>query len=475
MTVCSIRTTLLLKRNLFLLFISASIVFPAQARIRKIVCKRGKIRVTIVDNVKKYSCVIKKRKVTKTADGKTPFFNGPFRYQASWWARLAARTTGSPTLSSNRYRGYLEGEQDILTTSRLIFGGRVTHDLMSNIQSDEEYRDDFSQNGKPEAEIWNFFGEYKNNGWRVRVGQQQVAWGETFGFFYADLVNPKDLRERSLGRLSELRLPVPMINTQWSTENLSVQLLYLPFFSPDRLPTAKSDFFPDLNIPVEVDTTSSYKLDDPKGDVGGRISGTIKGMDLSLLHFDYMDRQPFYKIKTDVVDKLMLERHHRRIKSTGLTFSTELAGWIVRSENVYTPSRSFNTVGAAGIAESHSIQRVHVIGLDAPKMGKLSFGIQFSNDRLIGGEETLLRPREINLTSLRLAHDLPNESTIELLATNALNDGSSLIQATYLKPVSDIHELEFYVNQFGGSSASFFGQTKDASRVYIGIRGAFNG
>jgi hypothetical protein len=478
-----------LKKSLAILALSCVLLpeaFSAPVRrTRKIVCKRGTIRVTTIDGIKKYSCVVKTKKksekviVKESAEPSAPFLNGPLRYQANWWGRVSARTVGGPTLASNRYRGYLEAEQDISTSGKFVLGGRATHDLMSNFQG-EEFRDDFSRNKKPEIELWNAFGEYRKDGYRLRVGQQQIAWGETFGFFYADLVNPKDLRERSLGRLSELRLPTPMANLQWSGDSLSVQFLYLPFFKPDRNPTPKSDFFPNLtgsNLPagLTVDTSAGYKLDDSQGDVGGRISGTVKGVDISVLYFDYIDRQPYYTM-TPTFPTIVLDRRYRRIQSTGLTFSTELeGGWIIRSENVYTPSRSFNSFDVMGLTETKSSQRVHVLGIDAPKWEKAYFGLQLSNDSLKGGKTPFQRPRDLSLASFRIAYDLPEESMIEALIASALGSGGELIQATYTRPLSDIHELEIYWDQFHGGPTTFFGQTEKASRIYIGFRGAFNG
>ena len=47
---------------------------------------------------------------------------------------------------------------------------------------------------------------------RVRVGNQSVVWGEAFGAYYADIVNPKDLRQSALGDVATWRLPIPMVN-----------------------------------------------------------------------------------------------------------------------------------------------------------------------------------------------------------------------------------------------------------------------
>jgi hypothetical protein len=41
--------------------------------------------------------------------------------------------------------------------------------------------------------------QYKRNKFQLRFGNQQLVWGEAFGFFFADIINPKDTREFGLG------------------------------------------------------------------------------------------------------------------------------------------------------------------------------------------------------------------------------------------------------------------------------------
>jgi len=40
----------------------------------------------------------------------------------------------------------------------------------------------------------------------VRLGRQQIVWGEAIGTFVTDVVNPKDFREFVLPDFSELRI-----------------------------------------------------------------------------------------------------------------------------------------------------------------------------------------------------------------------------------------------------------------------------
>src|SRR5207237_739372 len=45
------------------------------------------------------------------------------------------------------------------------------------------------------AEMWQAYTDYRNGGWWVRLGKQQIAWGEALGLRVLDTVNPLDLSQ----------------------------------------------------------------------------------------------------------------------------------------------------------------------------------------------------------------------------------------------------------------------------------------
>ncbi len=63
---------------------------------------------------------------------------------------------------------------------------------------------------------------------RLRVGFQSLSWGETFGFFIADLPNPRDLSDPLLLEIAHIKKPVFMIQDQWFFEGGSVQAFFTP-------------------------------------------------------------------------------------------------------------------------------------------------------------------------------------------------------------------------------------------------------
>ena len=76
------------------------------------------------------------------------------------------------------------------------------------------YSDAVRERDSHELLMRDFYLEYKSGTALVRLGNQQVVWGEAFGFYFADIVNPKDLREYGLGDLTDQRLQVPMLNAK---------------------------------------------------------------------------------------------------------------------------------------------------------------------------------------------------------------------------------------------------------------------
>ena len=73
--------------------------------------------------------------------------------------------------------------------------------------------------------------DYTNGPWFIRVGKQQVVWGQADGVAVLDRVNPVDLTEYWLPDAVDIRIPVGMININYSPKvNSNLQLLIIPDF-----------------------------------------------------------------------------------------------------------------------------------------------------------------------------------------------------------------------------------------------------
>ncbi|MCM8770708.1 MAG: DUF1302 domain-containing protein [Candidatus Omnitrophica bacterium] len=92
--------------------------------------------------------------------------------------------------------------------------------------------------------------DYMNGPWFLRLGKQQVSWGQADGIAILDRVNPVDLSEYWLPDAVDLRIPLWMANINYSPKlNSNLQLLIIPDFEQSTAAPPSAPF-----------TFRSYKL-----------------------------------------------------------------------------------------------------------------------------------------------------------------------------------------------------------------------
>ncbi len=73
--------------------------------------------------------------------------------------------------------------------------------------------------------------DYTRDNWFLRLGKQQVVWGQADGIAVLDRVNPVDLSEYWLPDLQDIRIPLWMANINYSPKlNSNLQVLIIPDF-----------------------------------------------------------------------------------------------------------------------------------------------------------------------------------------------------------------------------------------------------
>src|SRR5438876_903402 len=77
----------------------------------------------------------------------------------------------------------------------------------------------------------------------VRLGRQQIVWGEAISTFVTDVVNPKDFREFVLPDFSELRIPIWALDATYRlAEGVSVEGVWTPDTRTNKLPKQGAEF-----------------------------------------------------------------------------------------------------------------------------------------------------------------------------------------------------------------------------------------
>jgi len=85
--------------------------------------------------------------------------------------------------------------------------------------------------------------DYTNGPWFLRLGKQQVSWGQADGVSILDRVNPSDLTEYWLPDIADIRIPLWMANINYSPKlNSNLQVLIIPDFEQSTAAPPGSPF-----------------------------------------------------------------------------------------------------------------------------------------------------------------------------------------------------------------------------------------
>jgi hypothetical protein len=315
--------------------------------------------------------------------------------------------------------------------------------------------------------------QYKSGPATIKVGNQQVVWGEAFGFYYADLINPKDFRDFGIGPLERNRLHTPMVNFKWNFNDNVFQLLYVvkPFFN--KTPNIGSDFSFPFNrffAPGTFTFNDERTLDISwkNAEYGGRFTPNILGIDLSFLYFNYFDRAPVYISSLSAGQTNILGKHNR-LETLGATLSLPVSTLVLRAETLFNRHKHFNKF-TGDLNSFSSDQFVGVVGVDYIVGDRWRLGVQLSENYRFRTEEGALEKASTQLVTGHGSFTLLQDQTLDLLVAYGPHDGSSLTELSYTIPMSKRIDLLIASDLFNGGSSSQFGLYHPATRAYIQIK-----
>ena len=152
---------------------------------------------------------------------------------------------------------------------------------------------------------------------RLTVGQQSIRWGSSDVLQPGDVIAPKDYRDGFLAVGGRARMAVAAVRYQWSAADWETDLVWLPFFVPNRVDFFGSDAAALVGAPTDylpplLSGAGSWLLQPStrallqpvllqtelpeatfaNGSLGGRIVGHGEGWDGGIGLFAGWDRMP---------------------------------------------------------------------------------------------------------------------------------------------------------------------------------------
>lgn len=322
----------------------------------------------------------------------------------------------------------------------------------------------------------------------VRLGKQQVVWGQADGLRVLDVVNPLDFREWILGDLEDRRIPTWMANLEIPVGDLNVQLLWVPDHSYDDLPDVDGRFGltspifvpqpPDgliLTAPpviASVDRPDRLIRDD---DYGVRLSGFFGGWDLSLNYFyHYQDQQVLERRFTSPTE-VRIAPGYERTHLIGASASNSFRKATLRAEIGYSTDRFFldSAVGDEdGLFETGVFESV--FGLDYPVDSDLLLSVQLFQSLLFHKPETATRSRLENTAAFLMTKEFLNDALrFRTQVIHSLDRHDGQLEFGFEYDFRSNLVLKAGVDVFYGENAGLFGQFGDRDRITFGVDYSF--
>lgn len=329
----------------------------------------------------------------------------------------------------------------------------------------------------------------------LKLGLQQVVWGQADGLRILDVVNPLDYREFILEDFLDSRRPLWMARSDLPLGDGTLQMLWIPYFAPGRQPGAEKEFglgpvyglgllSPSSSSPpipgggLEIGPTERPATTLGNSQVGLRYQHTLGGWDLTGNYFRGWEDLPTPFLGQPASGtppgRTLLEPRHVRREVIGGTATTARgpvvfrfeAGWNRHRPVALQPQALLD--GSAPNGFGRAAQFSSVVGLDYSVTPWLWVSGQYFLQETFEKQERLLLPRTSHLVSLYWrAQFFRDRFRPELFLLVGLHERQSMIRPRLTRLLGDHFSVSVGADLLGGTPRTPFGAFGDRDRVVL--------
>jgi hypothetical protein len=320
--------------------------------------------------------------------------------------------------------------------------------------------------GRTDLAVREMFLDHRAGRLDVRLGRQILTWGVGDLAFIND-VFPKDYGAFFVGRPIEyLKVPSDGLRATVALAPLSVDLVVLPFFAPDRPPPA--DRFSYGLVPFPGVTPQTVELPErslANTELAARVSGSLGPTDLAVYAYRGFFHAPFPRLLPGPTLALSFPP----LAVYGASVQRNLLGGVVSAEAGYFDSRQRRS-GAAPPSSARWLA-----GFQRDAITDFTVGVQYVAELTFDGTAPAAPASYKQTVTLRATGLALNQTLrLSLLAVWGVSERDLLIIPEVLYQVHDRLALVLGLNLFGGTDASTtFGTFRDDANVYTWSRFTF--
>jgi len=392
-------------------------------------------------------------------------------------------TTAQTTLDLN---GYIRTYQGVLLNDNYDFViNQNTLDLkLSYNKSNASLFANpyFYQNSDNENQfdVRELYMDFTTNNIDLRIGKQQIIWGQADGVFITDIVSPKNLSEFLLRDFDEIRIGVTAIKANIYTANdYDIELVYIPTFTATISPDDNSIWKPNMELPIKPTFDYSNKSvvnNLGNGEYFAKYHKSTSNIELELIAAYTWDDDPSLHVSKELnpetmqISAINISPQHHRLTISGGSFSTEINDMIVRGEAAYYNGKQFQT--SSPIATESLVEKNYynyVIGIDK-NIGDYRVSGQFIQKVIIDYTKDIMNDEVDDMVTLMINKSILREQArIELFGYFGLNNDDSFIRVRGFYFPYDGVTLECGYNIFNGEKGQF-GQYDKNDMAYIKLK-----
>jgi hypothetical protein len=386
----------------------------------------------------------------------------------------------------------LEGTYTINPNIKLYSRWRGSYDASFDIQGRDKFSQAVIDDQQLENEIRELFVDIRQGPLFLRLGKQQVVWGESDGLRLADIINPLDFRwHYFLEDWQDIRQGLPMIRAIYGVANKTdLEFVWAPVsFKPAKF-AGTGTFWEFPGAGVGGVPEKDYPSDIRNGSFGGKIKTTIgSGFDVSL--YDYYHR---FEMPTAELTSTGLNFAHPYVNSIGGTFNTFIdpVKSVFRGEAVYNSDEPHNDFTKPDLVSKKDTV-AFMLGVDRPtylpinsESSFLSFQVFYK--KVLSADDTTImfgdsaapgkkdsQTMISGFISTPYTYLIPNG-----ILTPSLFVFYDVIGAGWTRPMLNLKygdnlSVSLAYNKFWGhrDSRGFFDPFSDRSEAYIDIKYSF--
>jgi len=326
-----------------------------------------------------------------------------------------------------------------------------------------------------EAELRELYLELTLGDFDIRLGRQQIVWGESIGLRILDVINPQDFREFILNDFIDARIPLWGTRVDYTLRDWTLEGLMLLDFEANRPADQGSEWqfrnVPTPALPIQTlfppfPSVQVAKIKEPQdgrlsdAEVGIRITRFLRNMDLSLNYFyTWTDFPvPFRRILGP--NTFLIEPTHERFHLLGGSFNYAFNVFVIRGEGSVTLGRHFVSQDLNepdGIRQQEFLS--YVLGLDWTVNDNLMANVQFFQNVIWHKPGSVPDEAVNNALSLFLQADFWNETLFsQFLVLYGINFGDVMVRPQVRYQMTDLLSFTIGMDFFVGSRSGFFGQ-----------------